>query len=50
MHGDVDAEFKRVEQLKTVTPAEIMAAARKYFVPSNRTVGVLQRKAEGGEK
>lgn len=50
VHGDVDAEFKRVEQLKTVTPAEIMAAARKYFIPSNRTVGVLQRKAEGGEK
>ena len=47
---DVDAEFRRVEQLKTVTAAEIMAAAKKYFVETNRTVGVLRRKSVGGEK
>jgi predicted Zn-dependent peptidase len=47
---DVDAEFKRVEQLKTVTAADIMAAAKKYFIETNRTVGILLRKAEGGEK
>jgi predicted Zn-dependent peptidase len=50
LHNDVDAEFKRVEALKSVTAAEIMAAANKYFIETNRTVGILQRKAEGGEK
>jgi len=47
---DVDVESKRVEQLKTVTPAEIGAVARKYFVAANRTVGTLERQVEGGEK
>jgi predicted Zn-dependent peptidase len=50
VHHDVDAEFKRVEALKSVTAAEVMTAAKKYFIETNRTVGILQRKAEGGEK
>jgi len=50
IHNDVDAEFKRVEALKSVSAAEIMAAAKKYFIETNRTVGILQRKAEGGVK
>jgi len=50
LHDDVDAEFRRVEQLKTVTAAEIMAMAKKYFIETGRTVGILQRKATGGEK
>lgn len=50
LHGDVDAEFKRVEQLKTVSAAEIMAAAEKYFTASNRTVGILLRKEQGEKK
>ena len=47
---DMDADFKRVEALKTITPEDIMAAAKKYFTETNRTVGILLRKERGGEK
>ena len=47
---DMDADLKRVEGLKKITPEEIMAAANKYFTETNRTVGILLRKEKGGEK
>jgi predicted Zn-dependent peptidase len=47
---DMDADWKRVEALKKITPEEIMAAANKYFAERNRTVGILLRKEKGGEK
>jgi predicted Zn-dependent peptidase len=50
LYGDVDADFKRVEAMKTVTPQEILDTAQRTFDESNRTVGVLVRKEHGGEK
>ncbi|MDH5744037.1 MAG: insulinase family protein [Candidatus Aminicenantes bacterium] len=50
LFDDVDADFKRVEALKKITPEEMMAAANTYFTESNRTVGILLRKEKGGEK
>jgi predicted Zn-dependent peptidase len=47
---DMDADWKRVEAMKKITPEEIMAAADKYFVESNRTTGILLRKEKGGAK
>jgi len=47
---DIDADWKRVEELKKITPEEIMTAANKYFTETNRTVGILLRKEKGGEK
>ena len=47
---DMDADLKRVEAMKKITPEDIMAAANKYFVESNRTVGILLRKEKGGDK
>jgi len=47
---DMDADLKRAEALKKITPEEIMAAANKYFSETNRTVGILLRKERGGEK
>lgn len=48
IYGDMDYEFKKLQELRTITPREIMETAKKYFKPSNRTVGVLQAKAESG--
>ncbi len=42
--GDIDAEFKRIDALKKVTPEDIMDAAKRYFVFENRTVGTLRKK------
>lgn len=50
LYDDMDADFKRVEAFKKITQEEIMAAAKKYFTESNRTVGILLRKEKGGEK
>jgi predicted Zn-dependent peptidase len=47
---DMNADWKRVEALKKITPEEIMAAASRYFTETNRTVGILLRKERGGEK
>jgi predicted Zn-dependent peptidase len=47
---DMDADWKRVEALKKITPEEIMAAANAYFTETNRTVGILLRKEKAGEK
>jgi len=47
---DMDADWKRVEALKKITPEEIMAAANRYFAETNRTVGILLRKERAGEK
>jgi predicted Zn-dependent peptidase len=47
---DMDADFKRVQALKTITADDIMTAAKTYFVETNRTVGILLRKERGGEK
>jgi predicted Zn-dependent peptidase len=47
---DINADWKRVEALKKITPEEVMAAANKYFTETNRTVGILLRKERGGEK
>jgi predicted Zn-dependent peptidase len=48
--GDMDADFKRVEAMRTVTPQEIMDTCRRVFDESNRTVATLVRKEQGGEK
>jgi len=50
IYGDMDADFKRVEAMRTITPQEIMDTAKRVFDESNRTVGTLVRKDEGGEK
>ncbi len=50
IYGDMDADFKRVDAMKTVTPQEIMDTAKRVFDESNRTVGTLVRKDQGGEK
>jgi len=50
IYGDVDADFKRVEAMKKITPQEIMDTAKRIFDESNRTVGVVVRKEQGGEK
>ena len=50
IYGDVDADFKRVEAMKKITPEDIMDAAKRTFDESNRTVGILLRKEQGGEK
>lgn len=50
IYGDVDADFKRVETIKIITPQDIMDTAKKIFDESNRTVGILLRKEAGGEK
>jgi predicted Zn-dependent peptidase len=47
---DMDADWKRVEALKKITPEEIMAAVNARFTETNRTVGILLRKEKGGEK
>ncbi len=44
LFNDIDADFKRVETMKTITPEDIMEVAKKYFTPENRTVGILLRK------
>ncbi|MCP2519700.1 insulinase family protein [Candidatus Aminicenantes bacterium AC-335-B20] len=44
LFNDLDADFKRVSEMKKITPQDIMNVARKYFTESNRTVGVLLRK------
>lgn len=50
IYGDVDADFKRVEAMKKIRPQDIMDTARRIFDESNRTVGILVRKEQGGEK
>ncbi|OGF59294.1 MAG: hypothetical protein A2Y62_15210 [Candidatus Fischerbacteria bacterium RBG_13_37_8] len=50
LFNDIDAEFKRVELMKTITPEEIMAVANKIFVESNRTVGILVKKEKEAEQ
>ena len=49
IYGDVDADFKRVEAMKKITPEDIMDTAKRIFDESNRTVGILLRKEKGGE-
>jgi predicted Zn-dependent peptidase len=50
IYGDMDADFKRVEAMKKLTPREIMDTARRTFYEANRTVGTLVRKEQGGEQ
>ncbi len=50
LFDDMDADVRRVEAMKSITPAEIMAAAKATFTESNRSVGILLRKEKGGEK
>lgn len=50
IYGDMDADFKRVEAMKKITPADIMDAAKRTFNESNLTVGTLLPKEKGGEK
>lgn len=44
LFNDIDADFKRVEEMKKVTAQDIMEVAKKYFTEDNRTVGILLRK------
>lgn len=44
LFNDIDADFKRVTEMKKITPEEIMSVAKKYFTENNRTVGILLRK------
>jgi predicted Zn-dependent peptidase len=50
IYGDMDADFNRVEAMKKITPQDILDTARRIFVESNRTVGTLVRKEQGGEQ
>jgi predicted Zn-dependent peptidase len=43
--GDWRNLLRRDEALKAVTPAQVLAAARRTFTASNRTVAVLERPA-----
>jgi zinc protease len=40
--GGVEVVDQLYAQLNTITPQDIMSAARKYFVPENRTVVVVK--------
>jgi zinc protease len=40
--GGIEVVDQLYAQLNKVTPADIMAAAQKYFVPEQRTVVVLK--------
>jgi predicted Zn-dependent peptidase len=44
LFNDIDADFKRVSEMKKITPEEIMEVAKKYFTENNRTIGILLRK------
>ncbi len=44
LFDDIDADFKRVSEMKKITPEEIMNVAKKYFTENNRTIGILLRK------
>lgn len=44
LFNDIDADSKRVTEMKKITPEEIMSVAKKYFTENNRTVGILLRK------
>ena len=50
LDGDVDAEFKHLDELKHVTPQDIMEVSKKVFVQSKRTVGTLYKKEKGEVK
>ncbi|OGU76214.1 MAG: peptidase M16 [Ignavibacteria bacterium RBG_16_34_14] len=39
--GDYAKLFEAAEEYKKVTPAEVLDAAKKYFIETNRTVGFL---------
>lgn len=39
--GDWRMMFYSRDQLKKVTPADVVRVAKKYFIPSNRTMGVF---------
>jgi predicted Zn-dependent peptidase len=47
IEGDIDAEFKRIDALKKVTPEDITDAAKRTFVFDNRVVGTLRKKGGG---
>ncbi|MGQ9619207.1 MAG: M16 family metallopeptidase [Candidatus Aminicenantia bacterium] len=44
LFNDIDADFKRVAEMKKVTTEEIMEVAKKYFTEKNRIVGILLRR------
>jgi predicted Zn-dependent peptidase len=46
--GDWKYLLQHEEVLKTITPQEIQAVARKFLVNTNRTVSILSKNAPGG--
>ncbi len=50
IYGDVDADFKIVEEMKKITPEDIMDTAKRIFDESNRSVVILLKKEKGGEQ
>jgi predicted Zn-dependent peptidase len=53
IYNDLDADFKRVEALRTITPQDIRETAGRIFREANRTVGTLLKKGSdktGGER
>jgi len=50
LEGDIDAEFNKLEELKKITPQDIMVTAKKVFVTSKRSVGTLFKKEKGEAK
>jgi predicted Zn-dependent peptidase len=48
INGDIDFKLKRLQSLRTITPREIQETAKKYLNPSNRVVGILLKKENGG--
>ena len=45
--GDWRNLFRQLDKIDKVTAADIQRVAKKYFVPGNRNVGVIETKAEG---
>lgn len=50
LHGDWRRALDWEKEALKVTAEDIMAAAKKYFTPENRTVGYLVRKVKGDGK
>jgi len=56
LYGDWRELFREVDEIDKVTPADVQRVARTLFVPSNRTVGMIESAkpaaapAKGGER
>lgn len=44
--GNHNSFFKRLEKIDNLQPHEIIEVASKYIIPSNRTIGILEKAGE----